>query len=80
MSESRKKENLIMNYDCIEMNQCVPQETVIRGVRLAEAYVPFQKMCTLFNPIDALKNGTAFPELYSPYAGKSKVVKCSSQC
>jgi len=54
------------------MSNCIPQETEIKGVRLATAYVPFQKLCTIFSPIEALKRGTAFPELYSPYEGKDK--------
>lgn len=80
MSESRKKENYTMNIDCVEMNKCIPYETTIHCVRLAAAYVPFQKMCTLFNPIESLKKGTAFPELYSPYIGKDKKAKCDSKC
>lgn len=80
MPESRKKESHKMNAGCVEMESCIPQETTIRNVRLAAAYVPFQKMCTLFNPIEALKNGTAFPELFSPYEGKNKKVKCDSKC
>lgn len=56
-------------YDanCMPTSKCIPQETEIRNVRLAAAYVPWQKMCQLFNPIEALKRGTAFPELYSPF-------------
>ena len=57
------------------MSNCIPQELVIRDVRLAAAYVPYQRLCTLFTPIEALKRGTAFPELYSPYTGEDK--KCS---
>ena len=56
------------------MCNCIPQETEIGGVRLAMAYVPCQKFCTTFSPNEALKRGTAFPELYSPYEGKDK--KC----
>ena len=48
-------------------NMCIPQETVICNVRLARAYVPFQRLCNLYNPKEALNKGTAFPELYSPY-------------
>lgn len=58
-----------------EMNyspNCIPQEAVIRNVRLAAAYVPYQKLCTIFSPIEALSKGTVFPELYSPYEGKDK--------
>ena len=69
-NESRKKMT-----QCQVDDNCIPHETVIRDVRLAMAYVPFQNMCTLFSPIEALKRGTAFPELYSPYEGEDK--KCS---
>lgn len=53
---------------------CIPQELVISNVRLAAAYVPYQCFCTVLSPLEALKKGTAFPELYSPYEGKGK--KC----
>lgn len=49
------------------MMNCVPQELVIRNVRLAAAYVPYQCLCQTFNPLESLKKGTAFPELYSPF-------------
>ena len=55
-----------------KMSNCVPQETVIKDVRLAAAYVPYENLCALFTPVEALKRGTAFPELYSPYEGKAK--------
>lgn len=51
---------------------CVPQETTIRNVRLATAYIPFQRFCSTFSPAEGLKKGTIFPELYSPYEGKVK--------
>ncbi len=35
--------------------------------RLALAYVIWQKYAPIFNPAEALKKGTVFPELYSPY-------------
>ena len=66
-NESRKNKK-----QCPPMSSCIPQETVINDVRLAMAYVPWQKLCTLFSPIEALQRGTAFPELYSPYQGKDK--------
>jgi len=65
-------------YDSIpDMNHsrrktCIPQETVITNVKLASAYVPFQKMCSNLSPIEALKKGTIFPELYSPYISKKR--------
>jgi hypothetical protein len=54
------------------MSNCIPQETVIENVRLAAAYVPYQIICALFTPVEALMRGTAFPELYSPYKGEDK--------
>ncbi|MFL0246006.1 spore coat associated protein CotJA [Candidatus Clostridium stratigraminis] len=59
-----------MNFN--PKNNCIPQETVIRNVRLAAAYVPYQKLCTILSPLEALTKGTVFPELYSPYEGKDK--------
>lgn len=61
-----------MDCACQNMKTCIPQETVIRNVRLAAAYVPFQKMCSILSPIEGLKRGTIFPELYSPYDGGYK--------
>lgn len=52
---------------------CIPQETVLRNLKLARAYVPFQKFCTIFSPEEGLKKGTAFPELYEPYIHKEMV-------
>lgn len=46
---------------------CVPQETTITHVRLAHAYVPFQKFCTTMTPIKSLMEGTVFPELTDMY-------------
>ena len=51
---------------------CVPQETVIKNVKLANAYVPFEKMCTTYTPMRALEEGTAFPELSDPYEREDK--------
>jgi len=51
---------------------CVPQETVIKDVELAHAYVPFEFMCSTFMPLEALKKGTAFPPLYRVYSWKGK--------
>jgi len=68
-----QNENIKKITTCPAMGNCIPQETIIRDVRLAAAYVPYQKLCTLFSPIEALKRGTAFPELYSPWAGEDKI-------
>ncbi len=69
MEQNKTKKKKIQ---CSPMSNCIPQETVIRDVRLAAAYVPYQNLCTLFSPIEALKRGTVFPELYSPYEGEDK--------
>ncbi len=60
-------EDIIDTYARDNRN-CIPQETTITNVRLASAYVPFQKFCATFSPIKSLAEGTAFPELYSPYS------------
>ena len=71
MKQTETKKNIPQN---LAMSNCIPQETVIENVRLAAAYVPYQYICTLFTPFEALRRGTAFPELYSPYKGEDK--KC----
>ncbi|MBE6008163.1 MAG: spore coat associated protein CotJA [Lachnospiraceae bacterium] len=46
----------------------MPQfDTSCRDCVYAQAYVPDHKACQLFSGEDALKNGTAFPELAMPY-------------
>lgn len=40
--------------------------------KLAHAYVPYQKMCQVYEPREALCKGTLFPELYMPYDVKRK--------
>lgn len=62
----------MMNMNAPSKNVCIPYETTIKDVRLAMAYVPYQKLCTLLSPMEALSKGTIFPELYSPYSGKKK--------
>ena len=56
MTDDMKKMN---SY---HMGKCIPQETTIKDVRLARAYVPFQK-CAVFFANGSFKRGTAFPEL-----------------
>ena len=38
--------------------------------QLATAYVPYQVMCKIFEPMKGLMKGTIFPELFSPYEKK----------
>ncbi len=47
--------------------KCIPQETAIYNLKLARAYVPYQKFCTTYMPVESLLKGTVFPELYEPY-------------
>jgi hypothetical protein len=74
------KDKNIYTVNCPPIDTCIPQEMVIRNVRLAAAYVPYQQLCTLLSPMEALKHGTIFPELYSPYEGKDKKYKPVSKC
>lgn len=57
----------VMQLRPIMKSECIPQETEIRNVKLAHAYVPLQKICGTFTPIQALKKGTAFPPLLDVY-------------
>lgn len=59
--------NMPEGYEA-ENKGCIPQETMINDVKLAHAYVPFQKFCTALPPDAALMRGTAFPELHQPWA------------
>jgi hypothetical protein len=47
-------------------SMCIDHETTITDVELAHGYVPFQKLCPTFAPLNSLKSGTIFPGLYDP--------------
>lgn len=70
--------------DCNNDNSnpaCIPYEEFIKVDSLARAYVPFQKLCGLFDIEEALIKGTAFPELASPYSRCcEKFVKEDNPC
>ncbi|NLM73443.1 MAG: spore coat associated protein CotJA [Clostridiaceae bacterium] len=51
---------------------CIPQEQSLHNVQLAHAYVPFQKLCNTFRPLDGFRKGTIFPELYDVYGWERK--------
>lgn len=53
-------------------DKCIPQETVIKNVKLAQAYVPFQILCTTFSPSVGLTKGTIFPPLWDNYTKNTK--------
>jgi hypothetical protein len=42
------------------------------GFELARAYVPYQVMCKIYEPMKGLMRGTIFPELYRPYVSEKK--------
>lgn len=48
-------------------NRCRPMDVMPNNPLLANAYVPYQQAGDIFEPAQALENGTAFPELVSPY-------------
>lgn len=70
MINNRRSRDNMYDINPINPANCIPQEMVIDNVRLAAAYVPYQFMCEIFSPFEALAKGTAFPELYSPYDRK----------
>ena len=49
------------------MDECKAFDPTITDTRLAQAYVPIQKICTLMEPVQALLAGTVFPELVDIY-------------
>lgn len=52
---------------------CVPQEEYLDNIKLAHAYVPFQKLCNVFDPQTALVQGTVFPPLVNVYGWESRM-------
>ncbi len=61
--------NCKKTYENEENNitNCIPYEEYIKVDRLSRAYVPYQIICSYYEPLEALKNGTVFPSLYMPY-------------
>ncbi|MDF2520592.1 MAG: hypothetical protein K0R84_1220 [Clostridia bacterium] len=55
----------------IQINPKLSISVMPKEPKLAEAYVPYQVMYKIYEPMKALMKGTLFPELYRPYA-KSK--------
>jgi hypothetical protein len=63
------------NYKERETIDCIPMETEIKNVKLAQAYVPIQIYCTTNIPLESLIKGTAFPELYFPYMQQPRIME-----
>ena len=62
------------NSCCCNCRRCRELPVCPENPVLANSYVPYQYLDELFEPADALANGTAFPELVRPY------VQNQSQC
>lgn len=55
------------NNTAVMPDDCIPQEMVLKNVKLAQAYVPFQFLCSTFSPESSLMKGTIFPPLWDNY-------------
>ena len=56
-------------------HECENFSPFIKVEELARAYMPDQKMCSIFSEKNSLINGTIFPELYRPYHCNEKKEK-----
>ena len=63
-----------MNQPQRNCPNCRMPDFMPENPQLAKAYVPYQELDDTFCPEEALKHGTAYPELVSPY------MKNQSQC
>ena len=62
------------NSCCCNCRKCRELPVCPENPVLANSYVPYQYLDEVFEPEEALANGTAFPELVRPY------VQNQSQC
>lgn len=62
------------NSCCCNCRRCRELPVCPENPVLANSYVPYQYLDELFEPAEALANGTVFPELVRPY------VQNQSQC
>lgn len=76
---NEREENINTSNMC-DTDKCVPFEKVIKVEKLARAYVPFQKLCSVYDLFDGFVAGTVFPELNQPYCKRKKNYdKCSCE-
>lgn len=66
-NEKNEQLSELLEAESCENETCIPYEQEIKVERLARAYVPFQKYCSTFEPMESLIKGTVFPELSMPY-------------
>lgn len=75
--EENIKENLKEN----KPKECVPYEQCIKVKELATAYVPYQKLCSIYGLDEAMVKGTIFPELASSYCKIDKeIMRNNNNC
>lgn len=55
------------NSHCCSCRNCRELPELPENPVLANSYVPYQTYECIFDPAEALANGTAFPELVRPY-------------
>ena len=72
--------NCDMNEPCVQPrmreecdNDCNRERDMLYGVPLTMAYVPWQNFECTYEPAQALKIGTIFPELDKPFYGRRGV-------
>lgn len=60
---------------CNSCRKCRELPAMPTNPMLANSYVPYQYIEEIFEPCEALENGTLFPELVSPYVpGQSQCI------
>lgn len=65
---TRNKHGSRCGCKCSHCRQCEKLPKMPVNPMYANSYVPYQELDEIFDPCEALANGTAFPELVSPYA------------
>jgi hypothetical protein len=63
------KETLIFSGNCCS-GQSISIPVMPDNPQLAQAYIPYQIYNGIMSPMEGLRKGTVFPELYRPYPGK----------
>ena len=68
-----------MEKDHMHYQHCRPFDEFIKVNQLAEAYVPIQIYCGLYNDEEALEKGTVFPALYRAYEKHHRAARCMEE-
>lgn len=68
VKKTMEKEQVVLEAAEVCMPQYIAPNNIDACLPMyATAYVKFQQLNTLYNPMEGLERGTIFPELYSPY-------------